>query len=567
MNSISRLFRRFSPENTWPIALWLTGLLIGLWPTVSSLGRNFPGDPGDTRFCQYVLEHGYQWLIRSPGHLSFWDPGFFYPIPNMLAYSETLLGTAPLYWCWRLLSFSTGHAFALWLVALVSLNFWAFYFVLSRDFSLKRSGASLGAFLFAFASARIVQLNHPQQMPHFITVIALHALIRVFRDGLNPHQTRRWIAVFFTCCAAQLWASFYLGWFLGVTCLFAALLALVRAPSRHRLWTVLRSHALWILVCLVGTIAALAPMLIHYSQAAKQLGPRGFDYIQPWIPVPASWFYMGQKSWLYDWMTGLGPIQDLIATGTAHEHGLGLGFVTLALAFAGLLCAFGAFTQYAKPWSIRLILGLGIFWFMATTRFYPHFGLWSTLFDLLPASTAVRTISRIALLTLIPTGLAVALFIDRLKSQKLILALVAICVLEQGHVMPYYDNEVLDAEVARFTSFIDSARCKFFFFTPHFMPDAYENPAYSSRLWFNQEVRRHAAWRYQIDAMWMAMRSGVPTINGYSGNFPPGWGLYEIGLDRPEQAEGLKPSVSAWLDANHLAVKDLCWLAPEVREQ
>jgi hypothetical protein len=33
----------------------------------------------------------------------------------------------------------------------------------------------------------------------------------------------------------------------------------------------------------------------------------------------------------------------------------------------------------------------------------------------------------------------------------------------------------------------------------------------------------------QIDAMLVAQRVGIPTINGYSGNFPPGWEFYDSG--------------------------------------
>src|SRR5689334_21640354 len=95
-----------------PTALCVIGLLMALWPTLISLGHRLPGDPGDVRFCQYLMEHSLLWLERAPAHLKFWDVPFFYPHPNVLAYSETLFGVAPFYWMGRWIGFGPNAAMA-----------------------------------------------------------------------------------------------------------------------------------------------------------------------------------------------------------------------------------------------------------------------------------------------------------------------------------------------------------------------------------------------------------------------------------------------------------------------
>jgi hypothetical protein len=51
---------------------------------------------------------------------------------------------------------------------------------------------------------------------------------------------------------------------------------------------------------------------------------------------------------------------------------------------------------------------------------------------------------------------------------------------------------------------------------------------------------------WSLDAAWVALLSGVPTLHGYSGTEPPGWDLN--GMKRPD----FKARVMAWEKLNHL---------------
>ena len=71
-----------------------------------------PGDLTDNRFNNFILEHFYLWVIGTDS--SYWSAAIFYPFPNTIAFSDNLLGTAPLYAGVRALGLDRETAFQVW---------------------------------------------------------------------------------------------------------------------------------------------------------------------------------------------------------------------------------------------------------------------------------------------------------------------------------------------------------------------------------------------------------------------------------------------------------------------
>ena len=65
------------------IGFLLLGLGCFFYPTWSTFFQNIQTDPGDTRFNNYVLEHGFQWISGNPVHKDFWSPPIFFPTKNI----------------------------------------------------------------------------------------------------------------------------------------------------------------------------------------------------------------------------------------------------------------------------------------------------------------------------------------------------------------------------------------------------------------------------------------------------------------------------------------------------
>lgn len=109
----------------WPLLL----LIVGFWLVPLALTCQLqcvPGDLGDARFNNVVLEHFYRWL---GGHeASLVSPGFFYPMPGALTFSDNHWGTAWIYAIFRALGWDRYQAFDLWFLCGYLLNFVASHY-------------------------------------------------------------------------------------------------------------------------------------------------------------------------------------------------------------------------------------------------------------------------------------------------------------------------------------------------------------------------------------------------------------------------------------------------------
>jgi hypothetical protein len=582
---------------TFEVVLGAVGLLMSLWPSIRTRGAFMPGDPGDVRYVHYVLEHGYRWISGSPAHASLWNPPFFYPASNMLAYSDTMLGSAPFYWVWRVLGIGADPSFLLWLMTLLVLGYVLFLLLLKRSFGLRPLPSAFGAFLFAFGSPRIMQLNHPQLMQQFWFVLALHAAIQLFVAQRSPDRTggsdRRvvgWIALFTVSVSAQFWSSFYLGWFFAIGCGIGLMGCLRASPRREallRLWGA-RKRAL-LTASVLGALS-LAPLAYHYALAARELPPREFGQVNPWIPMPSSWTFLGETSWMYGWMRFYWPWRELVERGIAHEHSAGIGWLTTGLALAGLfgLRRASRVARAKNPIAVsgfaaaRRVTAIGLIFFVAITKFFPHVSLWGILYGIVPGASAIRAISRVSLITLVPVSLGLAYFLERASGRGtwrrrhgLPMALGLLCVLEQGHRLPHYDgawvSEQVDSLAANIREEVAEQKgCEAFFYVPRFIPYSLDNPYGSARrMVFNQSMEKYAPWKHHLDAMWASLRLDIKSVNGYSGNFPPHWSdsMFQIAILSPSDTSRLKLDLKNWEDARQVPPSSVCWISPQVSEE
>src|SRR5262249_985129 len=93
-----------------------SGLLLAFYPVLFTRFPDIPGDHGDARLINYLLEPGWRWVCREPLHRHLWDLPFFHPVANTGAYSDLLISAGPLYWPWRALGVAPETAFQLWML-------------------------------------------------------------------------------------------------------------------------------------------------------------------------------------------------------------------------------------------------------------------------------------------------------------------------------------------------------------------------------------------------------------------------------------------------------------------
>ncbi len=489
-------------------------------PTIGSGFSRLQTDLGDTRLNAYLLEHGWLWLTDTPG-VNLWNPAFFYPAPNTLAFGDLMVSFGPLYWPWRALGSGQVLSFQLWMISVATCNFLVGYLLLRRCSGFDRLGSALGSFVISFAASRITQLGHQQMLPIFYVIGAVWAVWRLVEYAGAPGKARhrRWaVAALFGCLVAQLYGGYYNFVFALAIFTGSVAAALVAPQSRRVLADLIRSDWRAIVAASCGAAVLVLPAASHYLEAAGMAGVRRPRVALDTLPRLVSYLFVSGKSWWYGWMSDFPVIHHLSAR---HEHAIGLGLIT-----TGCLLWVGWKTR-VRP-GVRLtftvMLALGVL----LTMFPAGIRLWTIVYLAFPPFQGIRAVCRIGMLMAIPAGIAIAWMVSHRPTGIrgwAVTAVALLACLEQGVTTNSVEVDVAESRVAAIVGRVDPTAEAFLVL-----------PKGSSRRW---------NW-FQLDAMLAQQRTGVPTVNGYSGVRPPGWDFASFGLQRRGDLQKAQRSLDSW---------------------
>lgn len=239
--------------------------VIMTWPLVLGLGRDVPGDLGDSLLNMWILgwgaEHVPQLLTGSISWAQFWNANIFHPDTHALALSEHLFGQTlqilPIYWltgniilCYNLLFISTFalSAFGTYLLVL--------------DLTGDRRAAFIAGLVYGFLPYRIASVPHVQVMSSQWMPFALYGLNRFVTTG-----SRRALAGGTAALVMQNWScGYYLLYFAPFLPAFLL----------HRMWTIgkLKDVTVWasLAVAAIATLILTLPFLFPYSEAQQLFG-------------------------------------------------------------------------------------------------------------------------------------------------------------------------------------------------------------------------------------------------------------------------------------------------------
>jgi len=510
-----------------PWLMWAVGLVACSYPALTSGFRTLQINPGDPRLVEYLLEHTWGWLRRLPLHRSLWDQPMFHPAEGVGAYTDTMLGAAPPYWLFRAVGLETGPAFQLWMMACLSLNYAATYLLLTRGLSIARWPAAVGALLTGFGISRVANFNSPQVFPLFWGILALLALTRAVGSARGERSRAAPVALLSAAAllALQMWSAFYPAFFLGLALALALPIALAMRATREPLLALLRRHPLVIAAAAAGGAAAVAPLVLAHLGAAREVGWRSWQETAEMLPTASSWLFVGRKNWLY----GALGVTDLFEfPASPSQFSNGLGFVTTLLSLWGLSAS-------RRP-AARLLLATTAAVVLVATLYPGGTSPWLLVWEAVPGAKAVRYPARIGMLLTLTGSAGLALFLDgpaRRLPRAAPIALALVCVLEQLHVLGGHDERAYRECVERIAARVEPG-CEAFF------------------VW--TELERGAPTRgpirprmTQVAAMWAALEAGVPTVNGFSGHSPPGWGLALADVWSPEMRAALERELARWV--------------------
>jgi hypothetical protein len=236
----------------WAFLIFLVCTVVFTYPVARDLTTTLPHDPGDP-----VLETWFLWWGTHvvPFTQAWWNSGFFHPTPDVMTFSENLLGilpiTAAVQWTIGnpLLAYNVAFLCSFLLSALGA-------YLLCFELTGRRDASFIAGFAFGFAPYRVDQVAHLQVLTAYwlpMTFFALHRYLR------NRHWG--WLGLFAVMYVLQALSNLYL---------------LLYIPLAVFLWSLwfARSWRDFTAVAIAGACGAaiLVPMLLKYSAAHEFFG-------------------------------------------------------------------------------------------------------------------------------------------------------------------------------------------------------------------------------------------------------------------------------------------------------
>ncbi|HWE53885.1 MAG TPA: hypothetical protein VG435_00130 [Acidimicrobiales bacterium] len=541
-----------------PVAGWLVGALVYFRDVWRSGFDHLMGNDGDTRLIAYICEH---WFRAMHGQGSWRNMPFFTPVKDLLGWSDAFFLYQVLYAPLRELGCGPVLALQLTLIGLSALGFITFYVLVRTWLRAPAPIALAGAGLFTFANNLYLHASTAQLAGiYLIPPVVLTARRAWFWRAARPRRSAGlaaaagllWGLVFFT--------TYYAAAFSAIA--FGGALVWSLLLRRRVAWRWLRSApALPVAAGLGALVLGLLPVAAIYLPAHSSLGGVSYDLVTGYAVSirglanvgPGNLFWSSlfrhlHKSLALDSYEGtyaLTPLLSLavIAGGVwlarlLHQRrptsvtGADMERADVAPAHRATLAPD---PPPSRPWA-GLILALTAVSIMLLPVKLAGHPPWLALW-VLPGFDAIRAIDRVEVMAGAVAALALVAIASeawaaaRARSSRTLgiavavgLALIVVEQIDSASVADI-NRKAQDHLLASVTR--APAGCHWFYVVDRSNPLL---PFYES----------------QIDAMFVADRTGVPTVNGYTGYNPAGWNMEEIG------APTYLAAVQSWAAQEHL---------------
>ncbi|MGA0369653.1 MAG: hypothetical protein ACO3N7_09410 [Kiritimatiellia bacterium] len=466
-------------------------------PTLESGFSRMQSDAVDTRLNHYFLEHSYRWAFDRDYAFPLWSPPFYAPAENVLALSDNLLGTAPLYWMLREF-FSVTQSYQGWLIAISSLSFIAAFVFLFRMLRISFLLSLAGAYVFAFGLQVMNQIGHPQLLGQMYAPFALGFYLEFLK---NPRTRNLFLTLFFV--GLQLAAGIYLGWFLGLGLLIFSFFYWLADPSvLLRGMTYFKSQKVSSSCVCIFMLLLIFRFMLPYLRMSAGLegGGWGFETLKPFLYPLKAWVFPNALS---EFWQRVG-----VSSSGWPEGPHSLGLFGLFLFAATLTAAFLLPKENGSRVFVRAALITCVALVLLSVSFPGGGSAWKLIYKIFPGASAIRAVNRIwtvVYLFLIPAGM---LSIHALLSSRGTLfrtlagtVLLGIAVLENiPAFVPSFDPAPYTQRISRLQESMDGVELVYFTASPH----------------------RNGAEEL-LDFMWAGLMKNIPVVNGTSSRPPPGY--------------------------------------------
>ena len=544
---------------TMVIALGLLALSLFHIPQFSSNFDIFPGDRGDARLVAYIMEH---WYRVFQGLADWRSPSMFYPVEGAIGYADLMLGYGIVYSVLRTFGLGIFEAAEFTIILFSFLNYLVCFILLNKVLRFNLFASIAGAAFFAFNSPKLVQLGHLQLQPIVFLPLAMIAIVVLVqkREMLTRKQAFALIALSTLSLALQLLTGFYPGWFFIFWSALFLIVTLLFTQTRKLVFEVVKKF--W--PAMIGAVAlflvALIPFLLAYLPVFRAGVIRSYKETLVLIPVGWSFFLMGHRNYLWGgFASTLNPDYEM-----SPELQIGIGLVPslawlVLFAFALWLLIKNLITTRGVKLELlilaQLIVATSLVYLLGL-RYWNDFSPWQFVYAYVPGGQVVRAVARYALVLALPMGIAFAFLLDFFirkislqtnPTRRILSFAVLLVVTTFGMVEQFGRKE-------GFNGFSISHENEYL----NRLAQALPNDCSTFYVGL-QPPTVHNQFEYQLDAMFVSMLKGLPTLNGYTGHLPANWGLYEVADPRYEE------NVKQWIAHNQIKGNVCRLFIPEAR--
>ena len=501
------------------LGVWLVGALFFFSAWWTSGFNRVVGNSGDTRLQVYLSE---QWFLVLKGAQPWRDPPFFYPVKGVLGYTDTLFLYEVFFAPFRLLHAEPFLAYQLTIVTMSLMGFVCFVILVRKIFGAPLVLALVGALVFTFANSLWVHEGSSQIFGiYFTPPIALIGLAAWRTRHGRPLVSSALGVMLGLLSSLFLFSTYYLAWFSILAGVVIFVLCLAFAPRVMCAEVIAGVKSAWrtIIGVVAGFLLGIIPFLVTYVPVIRQLGSRNYGdalyYASKWNDIinvgigNLLWGGLFHNSW-----SAPSPASYEVSYAITPMLMLTVLFGAVCVVWA-LLARVTTFTS-----SLRVVLALCCTTILfAVLPINTQIGsLWILVWHL-PGADAIRAIDRLQVANSLVASLAlVGLGTEAFRNWR---RFRASTVLQVAGVVLLV---VILAEQLNTTSASQLRRSAQIAIVSAVPPV----PSGCTSFFVIDSVRNHLRfYEFQLSAMLISQRVDLPTINGYSGDIPPGWNLEE----------------------------------------
>ena len=493
------------------------------------------GDAGDGLFTNLVTEHWYKFLIGKEGLT---DLPIFYPTKGTLAYSDMLLGFGIPHTILRLLGMNMFLAFKCTLIFTHFIGSVATCYLLKEKFKCNDIWSLIGTIAFSYSDTYGYTIRHTQLMAIAYVPILVIFLVGFFTNLQQKKKRNLYAVAAIITAALMAYTSWYIFFFTGLFALifiivYVIKLLMYRISFIKPFFETVKEMWKSIICYIVGGVAIMIPFLLTYYPVFKdrfnrpELPQQSYRALYIYLPEIADLVNVRDTNLLF----GTIPLTlELSHRGISDEVITGFSIVLLVLFVLSIIyihLSNRKCSDREKDFLLRLLLLdelmvsviIGV---LLTIRLSSNgVSLWFFIHYHIPGARSVRAVARFLFFLSHPMSVAIAAcgndFLGEKKGKGfeyfgiviMLLMLVSNVNLAGVNSEWNYLNEISELE-----QISKPGKDISVFYVSNGKVDQSGTIEETLLITFQQTKA------YEI-AEWF----GLKTVNGYSGNFPKGWGI------------------------------------------